>query len=127
MAAERDRQRPDVRPGADVDVKRHLLARIRDDVERVHPRAPHRHLHLDAAPREPVRTLTADLHRGCGGDRQLDLTAEALEQRLQLALAGRCMALDDLSLRIPGGRSRGEVDFRAVALVPAYEPRRDLS
>ena len=39
------------------------------------------HLHLDAPPREPVRALTADLHRRRGGDRQLHLAAEALERR----------------------------------------------
>src|SRR5690348_2162161 len=100
MSAERDRKRPYVRPGADASVERHRLARIRDDVERVHRRPAYRHLHLDAPPCELVRALTADLHRGRGGDRQLDLTAEVLEPCAKLGLADRHRALDDLPLRI---------------------------
>ena len=65
-----------------------------------------RHLHLDAAPRELVRALTADLDRGGGRDRQLDLAAEALEPLAELVLARRRVAFRDLPLRIPGRGSR---------------------
>src|SRR4029077_8256765 len=92
MPDQRDGKRPDIGPGAHVGVERHRLARIRDDVERVHRRPAYRHLHLDAATRELVRTLTADLHRRRGWDRQLDLPPEALEACPQLVLAGGRMA-----------------------------------
>jgi len=127
MPAKLDRKRPDVRPGADADVERHRFARIRNDVERVHGRAAYRHRHLDATPRKLVRALTADLHRGRGRDRQLDLTTEELEPFRKLVLAGSGVTRHDLPFRIAGGGAAGEIDLGEVALVQADEAWRELS
>ena len=104
----------------------HDAVAVRDDVERVDLRAPHGHLHLHPAPREPVGTLTADLHRRHGRDRQLDLAAEALEPLLELVRAGGVVPFEDLSLRIAGRGRRREVDLRDVALVEPDEAWRQL-
>ena len=104
----------------------HAVA-IREDVERVHLRAPHRHLHLHAAPRELVGTLAADLHRRGGRDRQLDLAAEALEPLLELLGCRRVVLLDDVALRVAGRRRRAERSIvRDVPLVQADEALRSL-
>ena len=121
VPAERRRDRPHVRPRADAQVELRDTVAIRDDVERVHLRAPHRHVHLHPAPREPVRTLAADLHRRSGRDRQLDLAAEVLESLLQLVGRRRRVLLDDVPLGIAGRRRRREIDVRDVALVQADE------
>ena len=121
MPAERRRDRPHVRPRADAKVERATPSAIRDDFERVHLRTPHRHLHLHPAPREPVGTLTADLHRRHGRDRQLDLAAEFREPLLQLAGRRRRVPLEDVSLRIAGRRRRREIDVRDVTLVQSDE------
>ena len=96
-------------------------ARIRDDVERVDPRAPERHLDLDAAPGELVGALAADLDRRGGRDRQLDLTAEAREPRSSSSAPAAARPLDDLALRVAGRRARRQVDVREVALVEPDE------
>ena len=104
------------------------LARIRDDVERVHRRATNRHLHLDAAPRELVRALTADLHRGRGGDRQLDLAAEALEPfAASSASPGGAWHATTSPSGSPVEVRAGEIDLGDVALVQADEARCELS
>ena len=121
------RERPDVRPGADADIERDALARIRDDVERVAPSSDARHLHLDAAPREPVRALTADLHRGRGGDRQLDLAAEAPRAVRPARLARRLLASTTSPSGSPVEVRAGEIDLGDVALVQADEARGELS
>ena len=87
MAAESLGDRPDVRTRADAEVEADDAVRIRDDVERVHPRAPQRHLDLDAAAVQLVGALAADLDRGGGRDRQLDLTPEGREPALELVRA----------------------------------------
>src|SRR5262249_57976289 len=85
------------------------------------------HREGDAARRQPVGALTADLDRRRGRDRQLDLTAEARERLLELALRGRLVLLGRLSFRIGGRRPRGEVDVGYVAFVQADEARTKLS
>ena len=92
VASERLGDRPDIGSRADAKVKADDAVRIRDDVERVDARAPQRHLHLDAAAVQLVGALTADLDRGRGRDRQLDLAAEAREPLLELVRRGRARA-----------------------------------
>ena len=84
-------------------------------------RAPRRHLHLDAAPRELVGTLPADLHRGGSGDRQLHLTAEGLESAIQLLAGRRIVTFQHVSLGIARGGSARQIDVRHVPLVEAHE------
>ena len=79
-----------------MDVECHPLARIRDDLERMHHRPTYRHLHLDAAPGKLVRALTADLHSRGGRDRQLDFPAEALEPLGELVLPRGDETLEDI-------------------------------
>ena len=94
---------------------------IGDDVERVYLRAPERHLDRHAAPVQAVRALAADLDRGGGRDRQLDLPAEARELRLELVRGRRLVPVELLPLRIAGRRPRAQVDVREVALVEPDE------
>ncbi len=90
-------------------------------------RAPHRHLDRDAPPREPVRALTADLHRRGGGDRQLDLAAEALEPRSSSSRDGRLVRSTTSPSGSPVDVASREVDVREVALVEPDEAiRRSL-
>ena len=76
---------PELTWSASARTTRGCVTAIGDDVERVDERTPQGHLQVDAPPRQPVRALTADLHRRGGRDRQLDLTPEALERRLHRA------------------------------------------
>ena len=99
VPAERLGDRPDVGARADVQRQPHALARIRDHVERVHERTPHGHLDDDAPARELVRPLAADLHRRRRGDRQLHLTAEALERFLERRPAAELRAARPARLR----------------------------
>ena len=121
VAVERLGDRPDVGAGADVEREAHRLPGIRDHLERVHERTPHRHLDDDAPPRELVRPLAADLDRRRGRDRQLDLAAEALERLLERRLRRCRMLLELLAFRIAGRRRRGQIDIGDVALVQADE------
>ena len=121
MPAESLGDRPDVRPGADVQLEPHGGSRIRDDVERVDLRAPQRHLHGDAAPGQLVCALTADPDGRGGRDRQLDLTAEAPECGVELVPRGRRVRLAPLALRVAGGGRRRQVDVGDVALVQPDE------
>src|SRR5205085_3557327 len=75
----------------------------------------------DAAPREAVRALTADLHRRRGGDRQLDLAAEARERPFELALRRHPVLRQQLALRVAGRRRPCQVDVGDVALVQTDE------
>ena len=100
--------------------RRTPVARIVDDVERVHLRAPQGHLDLDPLPRQPVGALTADLDRRGGRDRQLDLAAEAPRAGPRARPgAGGSWRSSDLALRVAGRGRRGEVDVGQVALVQA--------
>ena len=96
-------------------------------VERVDPRAPHRHLDRDAAPCQLVRALAADLHRRGGRDRQLDLAAEAREplSPAPLRVGGSCRSTT-LALGVAGRRARREVDVGDVALVEPDEAWREF-
>ena len=104
---------------------RHAL-RIRDDVERVDPRAAQGHLDRDAPAVQAVGALAADLHRRGGRDRQLDLTAEAREPCFELSRTA-ARAARRLPLRVARGRPRREVDVREVALVQSDEGSGQLS
>jgi hypothetical protein len=121
VSAQRICDRPDVGSRADAEVEPHLHAGIRDDFERLHTRAPHRHLHLDAPTRKLVRALPVDLHGRGSRDRQLDLTPEARESPFQLVLGRGLQPLGDLPLRISRRGPRREVDIRHVALVEPHE------
>src|SRR5204862_3638721 len=116
VTPERGGDRPHVGTRADVEVERRDLAGIRNDIERVNLHAARGHLHRDASSREPVRALAADLDRRRGRDRQLDLTAEALEPSLELGTRGPLLLGDDLALWIPRRRPRAEIDLRHVPL-----------
>ena len=121
MPAERVRDRTHVRPRADAQVETSDSVAIGNDVERVHPRAPHGHLDRNAPAVQPVGALTADLHGGRGRDRQLDLTAEALEPLLQPA-GGRCLVrLDHIAFPIARARPDTEIYVGHVALVQSDE------
>ena len=126
VTAERVGDRADVCPRAHGEIERDDAIAIREEVERVDGRPPQRHLDLHPAPRELVRALAVDLHRRRGGDRQLDLAAKRLEARSELVVRRQLLARDDLSLRIAGGGTSREIDFRDVSLVQPDEPRRDL-
>ena len=121
VPAERLGDRPDIGSRADPQVEPDNAVAIGDDVERVHPGAPQRHLDAIAAPVQPVGPLAADLDRRGSRDRQLDLAAEAREPPLELLLVRRLQALDDLALAVAGRRARREVDLRDVALVEPDE------
>ena len=127
VASERLGDRADIRAGRHVEPEPDLVARIRDDVERVDLRTAQGHLHLDALPREPVGALTADLHRRGGGDRQLDLTAEALEPSLELRPSRSLVPLARLAFGIAGRGRRGEIDVRDVPLVQTDKARSQSS
>ena len=126
--AERVRDRPHV--GARTDVQRQLhrrgccgIAAIGDDVEREDLRTPQGHLHVDTPPCQLVRALAADLHRRGGRDRQLDLTAEALERRIDRRAVRRRMPAEDVAFRIARRGRRGQVDVGDVSLVQADKAR----
>src|SRR5204862_4152721 len=105
VTAEDVRDHPDVRARADAEIEAHLAVCIRDDVERVDARAARRHVDVHAAPRELVRTLPTDLHGRRSRDRQLHVTAEALEPTLELCRRRGLVPRYDRALRIASGRS----------------------
>ena len=107
----------DVCTRADAEIEPYAVACIRDDVERSDLRAPRRHLHLDAAPCQPVGALPADLHRGGCGNRQLHLTAEGFEPLLELLGGWRVVTLEHVAFGIAGRRPAGQIDVGQVALV----------
>ena len=122
VAAERTRNRAHVRPRADAQVERHRLCIPIHDVERMHGRTPHRHLHFHPAPVQPVCTLAVDLHRRGGRHPQFDLAAQMIE----VELVRRVVPLDHVALDVAGRRRRRQVDRRQVALVEPDERRREL-
>ena len=67
MAAERVRDRADVRPARDVEREVELAVVEAEDLEVVDGRAPRGHLDGDAAAVQPVGALAVDLDRGRGG------------------------------------------------------------
>src|SRR5205085_9740195 len=109
--------RPYIGTRGDAHVESDFCAAICDDVERVHLRASHGHVHLHPAPGQPVGALTADLHRRGGRDRQLDGPAEVREPQLELGTLRPWMTLSELALRVAGRGPCGQVDIREVALV----------
>ena len=106
---------------ADVQLEPRRAVGVAAKLERVDRGAAQRHRQLDAAPREPVGTLTVDLHRGGGRDRQLDLAAEARERPLELGAARRRVLLGEFALRVAGRARAREVDIGEVALVEPDE------
>ena len=92
VAAERIGDRAHVRPGADMEVECRDAVRIRDDVERVDPRPAHGHLDHHAPPVQAVGALAPDLDGRRRRDRELDLTAEALERGLELGVGREARA-----------------------------------
>ncbi len=116
MPAEHIRDRADIRPRADGYVERDDAVCIRDDVERIDARATHGHLDLDALAMQAIRALATDLHGGRRGDRQLDVTAEGRERRLELGKARRFVHLERVALGIARRRPEREVDVCEVAL-----------
>ena len=119
VTSERVGDRSHVRPGADAQIERDHAVAIRDDVERVDPRAPQRHFQGDALAVQAVRALAADLDRGRGRDRQLDVASEGCESR-QLRPRRR---VAQLSAPPPDRRSTSgtQIDVREVALVESDE------
>ena len=117
VAAERVGDRAHVGSRRDTQVQRHDTRRVREQIERLDPRAPHRHLDLHTLAVEAVRALAADLHRRRRRDPQLDVAAEAVERTVELARARRRVLVDDVSLRVAGRRSSRQVDLGEVALV----------
>src|SRR5205807_6857604 len=127
VTAQDVRDCPDIRARADAKIEPNLALSIRDDVERVNTRAPRRHVDVHAAPCELVRALPTDLHGRYRGDRELHVTAEAPEPKLELLRCRRLAPRDDRALRIAGGRSSRQVDIGDVALVQSDEARSKLS
>ena len=125
VAAERIRDRPHVRPGADPQVEARHTVLVGEQLERVDPRPPHRHRNLLAAAVQLVGALAVDLHRRGGGHAELDLAAKSGKTFLELLPTGRLVLLDDLTFRIAGRGAGGEVDLGGVALVETDEPRRE--
>jgi hypothetical protein len=68
-----------------------------------------------------VRALAADLDRGGGRDRQLDLTPEGLEPSLELRRFRSLEPLHHLALGVARGGSGRQVDVREIALVESDE------
>ena len=116
VAAERIGDRPDVGAGADTQIERRDALCIRDDVERVDPRAPQGHLDDDALPVQAVGALTPDLDGRRRRDRKLDLAAEVRERGFETAGRGRLVQLERLALGVARGRPPREVDVREIAL-----------
>ena len=99
------RDRADIRARTDAEVERHDLTCIRDDVQLIDPRPPHRHLQGDAATGQPVRALTPDLYGRDGGDRQLHALRGGRSSRACSSSFGRNVPLPRSSLP-PGSPSR---------------------
>src|SRR5439155_19937370 len=121
VATERLRDRPHVRARADPKVETRDAVSIRDDIERVYTRPANGHLHLDPAPVQPVGALAADLDRGRGRNRQLDLAAEGREPARKLRCIGQLQTLHDLAFGIAGRSARAQIDIRDIPLVESHE------
>ena len=127
MAAQRLGDRAHVAAGADVDREPGDTAVVVEELERVHRRPTHRHLDLDASAVQLVRALAADLHRRGCRDAQVDLAAQRVDPRLELARGQRLVLVDDLAFGIAGRGGPREVDCRLVALGDARRSAAPLS